>query len=186
MKACKIEHLKELKPVDLPQRYNFSIWALGNIAEDTLYPTKILFSDEAHFWLNSYVNKQNCRIWGEEQPNAVQELSLHPLKTSPCCDLWAGRIIGADFFKNEASANVTVNGDRYRAMITDCLLPEIEARNFDDIWFQQDGATSHRARETMDLMRNCFDSQFISRLGTGVGHQDRHTFRVFSLGLRKV
>ncbi|MDK1801134.1 DUF4817 domain-containing protein, partial [Klebsiella pneumoniae] len=26
------------------------------------------FSDEAHFWLNGYVNKQNCRIWGEANP----------------------------------------------------------------------------------------------------------------------
>ncbi|GFS76367.1 hypothetical protein TNCV_1620111 [Trichonephila clavipes] len=29
---------------------------------------RILFSDEAHFWLNGYVNKQNCRIWSEANP----------------------------------------------------------------------------------------------------------------------
>ncbi|GFW57748.1 hypothetical protein TNCV_2926671 [Trichonephila clavipes] len=29
---------------------------------------RILFSDEAHFWLNGYVNKQKCRIWGEANP----------------------------------------------------------------------------------------------------------------------
>ena len=49
-------------------------------------------------------------------------------------------------------------------MITDNLLPEIEARDLNDIWFYQDGATCHTARETMDLMCNCFDEQFISRL----------------------
>ena len=27
---------------------------------------KIIFSDEAHFDLGVYVNKQNCRIWGTE------------------------------------------------------------------------------------------------------------------------
>ncbi|GFT90162.1 hypothetical protein TNCV_1679021 [Trichonephila clavipes] len=27
-----------------------------------------LFSDEAHFWLNGYVNKQTCRIWSETNP----------------------------------------------------------------------------------------------------------------------
>ena len=42
---------------------------------------------------------------------------------------------------------------RYRAMISDFLLPEIEARDLNDIWFQQDGATTHTARETMDLLR---------------------------------
>ncbi|GFX81115.1 hypothetical protein TNCV_1911071 [Trichonephila clavipes] len=29
---------------------------------------RILFSDEAHFWLNGYVDKQNCRIWSEANP----------------------------------------------------------------------------------------------------------------------
>ena len=42
--------------------------------------SSILFSDEAHFWLNGYVNKQNCRIWDEEQPEEIQELPLHPEK----------------------------------------------------------------------------------------------------------
>ena len=44
-------------------------------------------------------------------------------------------------------------------------MPEIEARNLYDIWFQQDGATCHTARETMDLLRSRFGEQFISRHG---------------------
>ena len=41
------------------------------------------------------------------------------------------------FFKNGARANVTVNGTRYSTMITDYLLPEIEALDLDNIWFQK-------------------------------------------------
>ena len=41
---------------------------------------KILFSDEAHFWLNGYVNKQNCQIWGDDNPQAVVETPLQPQK----------------------------------------------------------------------------------------------------------
>ena len=33
-----------------------------------ILPKKIIFSDEAHFDLGGYVNKQNCRIWGTENP----------------------------------------------------------------------------------------------------------------------
>ncbi|GFU98112.1 hypothetical protein TNCV_1491341 [Trichonephila clavipes] len=37
---------------------------------------RILFSDEAHFWLNGYVNKQNCRIWSEASVPSVQILGI--------------------------------------------------------------------------------------------------------------
>lgn len=146
-------------------QHSVSRWALERLGEDQMFSSKILFSDEAHFWLNGYVNKQNCRIWDEEQPEEVQELPLHPEKTTVWCGLWAGGIIGPYFFKNEEGRNVTVNGARYRAMITDYLLPEIEARNLNDIWFQQDGATCHTARATMALLREHFDEQLISRFG---------------------
>ncbi|VVC44742.1 Hypothetical protein CINCED_3A022867 [Cinara cedri] len=147
LKAYKIQLVQELKPADLPNRHRFSEWVLEKIEENPLFSTNIFFSDEGHFWLNGYVNKQNYRIWAEEQPEE------------------AGGIIGRCFFKNEAKQNVTVNGARYRDMITDYLLPEIEARNLDDIWFQQDGATCLTARETLALLREQFGEQLISRFG---------------------
>ncbi|GFX88234.1 uncharacterized protein TNCV_1066501 [Trichonephila clavipes] len=64
---------------------------------------------EAHFWLNGYVSKQNCRIWSE------------------------------------------VNGDRYRAMIN-FFIPELNNHDVQELWFQQDDATCHTARATIDLL----------------------------------
>ncbi|GFW49256.1 uncharacterized protein TNCV_3057661 [Trichonephila clavipes] len=55
---------------------------------------RILFSDEAHFWLNGYVNKHNCRIWSEaNNPQVYVETPLHPEKLTVWCALWAGGII---------------------------------------------------------------------------------------------
>ncbi|GFT25124.1 hypothetical protein TNCV_180221 [Trichonephila clavipes] len=54
---------------------------------------RILFSDEAHFWLNGYVNKQNCCIWSEANPQVYVETPLHPEKLTVWCALWAGGII---------------------------------------------------------------------------------------------
>ncbi|GFU85670.1 transposase [Trichonephila clavipes] len=71
-----------------------------------------LKSDEAHFWLNGYVNKQNCRIWSEANPQVYVETPLHPEKLTVWCALWAGGIIVPYFFKNDEGHNVTVNGDR--------------------------------------------------------------------------
>ncbi|GFU38488.1 DDE_3 domain-containing protein [Trichonephila clavipes] len=49
--------------------------------------------DKAHFWLNGYVNKQNCRIWSEANPQVYVETPLHPEKLTVWCALWAGGIL---------------------------------------------------------------------------------------------
>ncbi|GFU60555.1 hypothetical protein TNCV_1729861 [Trichonephila clavipes] len=84
---------------------------------------RILFSDEAHFWLNGYVNKQNCRIWSEANPQVYIETPLHPEKLTVWCALWAGGIIVSS--KTMKATTLRVNGDRYRAMITNFFIPEL-------------------------------------------------------------
>ena len=45
---------------------------------------KIVFSDEAHFDLGGYVNKQNSCIWGTENPHAyTQKESLFAADFDP-------------------------------------------------------------------------------------------------------
>ena len=47
-------------------------WAYDCLAEDADFgkKKKNIFSYETHFDLGGYVNKQNCRIWGTENPHA--------------------------------------------------------------------------------------------------------------------
>ncbi|GFX28302.1 putative DD41D transposase [Trichonephila clavipes] len=68
-------------------------WAQNEIAVVPDFHKRILFSDEAHFWLNGYVNKQNCRIWSETNPQVYVETPLHPEKLTVWCALWAGGIL---------------------------------------------------------------------------------------------
>ncbi|GFU88426.1 uncharacterized protein TNCV_3353661 [Trichonephila clavipes] len=135
---------------DHQARRRFVEWAQNEIAVFPDFHKRILFIDEAHFWLNGYVNKQNCRIWSEANPQVYVETPLHPEKLTVWCALWAGGIIGPYFFKNNESHNVTVNGDRYRAMITNIFIPELNNHDVQELWFQQDGATCHTARATID------------------------------------
>ncbi|GFU97403.1 DUF4817 domain-containing protein [Trichonephila clavipes] len=69
------------------------------------------------------------------------------------------------FFKNDEGHNVTVNGDRYRAMITNFFIPELNNHDVQELWFQQDGATCHTARATIDLLKDTFGDHLISRFG---------------------
>ncbi|GFU90121.1 uncharacterized protein TNCV_2464631 [Trichonephila clavipes] len=109
--------------------------------EDEKAIKDLLKNDEAHFWLNGYVNKQNCRIWSEANPQVYVETPLRPEKLTVWCALWAGGIIGPYFFKNDEGHNLT------------------------ELWFQQDGATCHTARATIDLLKDTLGDRLISRFG---------------------
>ncbi|GFU98708.1 uncharacterized protein TNCV_112281 [Trichonephila clavipes] len=74
---------------DHQARRRFVEWAQNEIAVVPDFHKRILFSDEAHFWLNGYVNKQNCRIWSEANPQVYVETPLHPEKLTVWCALWA-------------------------------------------------------------------------------------------------
>ncbi|GFW36174.1 DUF4817 domain-containing protein [Trichonephila clavipes] len=74
-------------------RRRFVEWAQNEIAVVPDFHKRILFSDEAHFWLNGYVNKQNCRIWSEANPQVYVETPLHPEKLTVWCALWTGGIL---------------------------------------------------------------------------------------------
>ncbi|GFT77352.1 uncharacterized protein TNCV_2023491 [Trichonephila clavipes] len=99
---------------------------IGKLLSITLFSPLEHICDEAHFWLNGYVNKQNCRIWSEANPQVYVETPLHPEKLTVGCALWAGALVGA---------------------------------------FQQDGATCHTARATIDLLKDTFGDRLISRFG---------------------
>ncbi|GFX33993.1 uncharacterized protein TNCV_911951 [Trichonephila clavipes] len=150
---------------DHQARRRFVEWAQNEIAVVPDFHKRILFGDEAHFWLNGYVNKQNCRIWSEANPQVYVETPLHPEKLTVWCALWAGGIIGPYFFKNDEGHNVTVNDDRYRAMITNFFIPELNNHDVQELWFQQDGATCRTARATIHLLKDTFGDRLISRFG---------------------
>ncbi|GFX99444.1 transposable element Tcb2 transposase [Trichonephila clavipes] len=50
-------------------------------------------------------------------------------------------------------------------MITHFFIPELNNHDVQELWFQQDGATCHTARATMDLLKDTFGDRLISRFG---------------------
>ena len=61
----------------------------------------IFFSEEAHFDLGVYVNKQNCRICGTENSHAYIEKSTDPKQVTVWCGFWFRGTVGPLFFENE-------------------------------------------------------------------------------------
>ena len=57
---------------------------------------KIFSSEEAHFTLGGYVNKQNCCIWASKNLEVIEERPLHLEKIIDWCALWSEGVIGRD------------------------------------------------------------------------------------------
>ncbi|GFU86043.1 uncharacterized protein TNCV_3070451 [Trichonephila clavipes] len=75
-------------------------------------------------------------------PQVYVETPLHPEKLTVWCALWAGGIIGP--------SSKTMKATTLQSM---------------ELWFQQDGATCHTARSTIDLLKDTFGDRLISRFG---------------------
>ena len=89
---------------------------------------KIIFSDEAHFDLGRYVNKQNYCIWVTENPHAYIEKPTHLKRVTVWCGFWSKGIIGPFLFENEQE-----EADRYRAMLNEFLFTKIEEEDIGNI-----------------------------------------------------
>ena len=126
---------------------------LGNICDRKC---RFWHSDEAHLDLGGYVNKQNCRIWGLENPHANIEKPTYPKRVTVWCGFSSRGIIGPFFFENEQGETVTVNGDRYRTMLNEFLFTKIEEKDIDSIWYQQNGAKCHTVEALRDVLHPVF------------------------------
>ncbi|GFX93005.1 uncharacterized protein TNCV_139491 [Trichonephila clavipes] len=76
---------------------------------------------------------KTAAIWSEAILQVYVETPLHPEKLTVWCVLCAGGIIVPYFFKNVEGHNVTVNGDRYRAMITNIFIPELNNHDVQEL-----------------------------------------------------
>ena len=88
---------------------------------------------------------------------------MHTKRVTVWCGFWSRDIIGPFFFENEQGEAVTVNGDRYRAMLNEFLFIKIEKEDIGNIWFKQDGVTCHTAEVTIYVLRSVFKDRIISR-----------------------
>ena len=50
-------------------------------------------------------------------------------------------------------------------MVTDFFVPQLAGINLADKWFQQDGATYHTARDTINLLKETVGEGILSRNG---------------------
>jgi hypothetical protein len=161
----KIQMVQQLKPEDYPRRLEYGKMMKNLERSEDDFWNKIIMSDEAHFDLNGNVNKQTCRFWADKNPEQYREKPLHDKRVTVWAGICSDCIIGPFFFENDDGEAISVNGDRYRAMVDTFLREGVENNGLEDHWFQQDGATAHTARATIDLLNEMFPGRLVSKNG---------------------
>lgn len=150
MHPYKVSVVHALQPTDAPQRLQFCDWLFTEITMNGLDMDLFFISDEAWFHLSGYVNSQNDRYWAAENPHHFHHTPLHDLKVGVWCAVSARRIIGPIFFHQ------TVNSERYIANIFNPFVAALTEEETTYGYFQQDGATAHTSRRTMDHIHTIF------------------------------
>lgn len=161
----KIQITQKLLPADKPRRLAYANFVINLAQNEVNFWRKIIMSDEAHFLLNGSVNKHNSRYYATENPQIIHEEPLHDEKVTVWCGVCAGGIIGPYFFENSRGKAISINTERYCDMIRNFLQPELEDREMEEYWFQQDGATPHTSAATIDLLKRTFPNRLISKSG---------------------
>lgn len=153
----KIQIAQQLTDVAIEKRMDFAGEICQMIDEHTIDINMIIFTDEAHFWLDGYVNRQNFRVWGTEKPKFMRIKPLHPKKLTVWCGLSNNEIIGPII---ESS----ITSEVYHEMLIAEMLSELKSRRWlDGFHFQHDGAAPHTTRLNLELLKEYFGTRIIAR-----------------------
>lgn len=164
----KIQMFQQMTQFDMDRRDQFAFRMQRWIERGKLDTNKIWFSDESHFWLNGFVNKQNYRFWGTENPRIFETTSMKPERITVWCAMSAKGIIGPFFFDEN------VNSERYLEMLETEFIPLASGLDaIEDFWFMQDGARPHRTKEVFNSLDEHFHGRVIgldyeTRFGCGI------------------
>ncbi|GBO27624.1 hypothetical protein AVEN_267443-1 [Araneus ventricosus] len=100
----KIQSHQTIPIKALRQRFDFANEILTMMDNEGFDVGCIWLTDEAHFHLNGFANKQNWRFWGSENPHLCEERPLHSPKVTAWVAVCSRSIIGPFFMRETISS----------------------------------------------------------------------------------
>ncbi|XP_072398072.1 uncharacterized protein [Diabrotica undecimpunctata] len=157
----------ELTEDDPDRRLQYCETIDNNISQDPSYLRHICFSNEATFYLNGHVHRQNVRYWSDENPRLFRECHTQfPTKLNVWAGILGNHIIGPFFIKG----NLT--GESYLNLLETQIIPAIHdvltnnpGEFTQDIILQQDGAPPHYDAGVRNFLINLYPRRWIGRRG---------------------
>lgn len=156
---------RALSESDFAKRADFCV-EIERRMRDANFLNHICFSDESTFHLTGYVNRHNCRYWSQEDPHIIREAhTQYPKKLNVWAGILGKRLIGPFFIDGN------LNGDLYLDMLVNLIVPAMrqvaaaQNMNWNDVYFQQDGAPAHFKRNVTAYLNRTFPGRWIGRNG---------------------
>lgn len=117
---------------------------------------RILFTDEKWFDVEQAYNHQNDRVYSKE-PLSPEEAIVFRKQNPQQVMVWAGVTYNGKTDLIFVPPGVKVKGPEYRSMLEDKVQPWTQRHFGQEDWtFQQDGAPSHKAKETQQWIAKNF------------------------------
>lgn len=155
-KPYRIHLLQKLRPNDCVKRLQFCN-DMQEAMEGDGFANRLVFSDEATFYLSGKVNRHNIRIWGTENPHATVQHERDSPKLNVFCAVSSTKVYGPFFFNEN-----TVTGISYLDMLQLWLMPQLTADSNNFI-YQQDGAPPHWHNDVRGYLNEELPHRWIGR-----------------------
>jgi hypothetical protein len=124
-KSYKIHVAHKPKEQDKASHVNASKQFLNSVNNDEGVLDVVIMSDLAHFHLSSYINKQNCRCWSNNNPTQLHEKPLNTDMVTVWCKVSTFGAIRPYFFEDNNHA-ITMNNEQYCTMLHIFLAMELQ------------------------------------------------------------
>ena len=156
--AYHVQIVHKLEAEDYAARQAMCYDLLEAVRNENLMEN-VLFSDEATFHISGHVNRHNCRIWANEQPNRLHESQ----RDTPKVNVWIG-ITKSKLYGPFMFAERTITGEIYLDMLQQYLEPQLISDGIiDTVVYQQDGAPPHFATIVRNYLNETFPDRWIGR-----------------------
>ncbi|CAF3259642.1 unnamed protein product [Rotaria sp. Silwood2] len=138
LKPYRSQLLHALSEDDFDRRCKLAHIFLKLVAEDSSFPDRIVWTDEATFKLNGHVNRHNCVYYATENPHIAITQEINAPGIIVWAGIWPGGLIGPFFFRD------TVTGRSYLEMIDEESVPAIQHRmNLEEIFYMHYADPAH-------------------------------------------
>ncbi|CAD6229696.1 GSCOCG00012127001-RA-CDS, partial [Cotesia congregata] len=165
--AYHYTRVNALQPEDYPVRKEFCRRLLNMHDQDPEILNNILWTDECTFQRGGFWNSKNFHWYARENPHQIAERG-HQRRFS--INMWTGLYMAGPCLVGPFEFQENLNQNNYTDFLDRCLHPlclraGITQQQYDQMWFQQDGAPAHTSGGAQAWLWAHFPNRYIGRGG---------------------